>query len=126
MDEKLKTKIIELNPTQIEILYLDKDGKPLTDSSQDCHNIYWEPKFIGVDIDPLFVVSIEFPVLTYNTAKVQPVKARVVVLDLTEEERKVIRARIMSIGQAQEALDEAKTIVGLDKQPKEDKATEEK
>lgn len=107
----MKTKILELNPTQVEITYLDKEGNPIKDSTQSCNNIYWEARFIGVDIDPLFVVSILPPALSYNTDKVQVVKTKVVMIDVTPEEAAAIKGAMKPIAQAEAVLEVAKEVV---------------
>ena len=106
----MKTKIIELNPTQIEVIYLDANGEPIKDSSQECQNLHWEARFIGADIDPLFVVSIEFPTLSHNADKLKPMKARVVVIDVTPEEAKSIKAALQPLAEAQEVLEIAEAV----------------
>ena len=113
----MKTKVIEINPTQVDIIYLDDYGSPLTDSSQVCNNTNWEPRFIGVDIDPLFVVNIEFPVLSFNVSEVESLKVKVTVIDVVPEEAQVIKASLIATMKAQEALRVAESVVAPTKSP---------
>lgn len=82
-----KTKVIEINPTQIEMVYLDKQGNACRDPEHECTPWLFEAKFVGVDIDPREVVSIEFPVFDYRKTGQKPLKVKVHVIDFPEGKR---------------------------------------
>lgn len=82
-----KKRVIEISPTQIEVVYLDKEGNACKDPKHECLPWLFEAKFKGVDIDPREVVRIEFPKLDYRSANNTPLKVKVTVIDFLEGER---------------------------------------
>lgn len=83
---KAKTKVIEINPTQVKIRYLDKKGNVIKDTCQDCIPYLFEARFKGVKIDPIQVIKIEFPVHDYRQAATKPLKVKVTVADISKAE----------------------------------------
>lgn len=63
---ELKT-IHKLTPSQIKVKWLDPQGQPILHPAQPHKSFMWEVEFNGVDIDPISVISVDYPPICYDT-----------------------------------------------------------
>lgn len=85
----MRTKTIELNPSQVKIKYLDKDGKEAKD---DCYTNLFSVELTGCDIDTNLIMKVKFPELDYGADPVDGcvplAKVKVTYLEPTSRESK--------------------------------------
>jgi hypothetical protein len=82
----MKTKTIELNPSQVKVTYLNKKGEPATDV---CYRHLFEVELIGCDVIPSMVVRVKFPELDYGASEDAGKEAKVKVTYLEPNPKEI-------------------------------------
>lgn len=82
----MRTKTVELNPSQVKVKYLDKKGDP---STGICYRHLFEVELIGCDIPPSMVVRVKFPELDYGASEDAEREAKVKVTYLEPNEKEI-------------------------------------